>query len=107
MKLEKLLLVKGEAASHNYPQLNLTISVFDNAESWMVVTLGESVTPLNTAAIAEKLEVKETDVCRFLHCTPGTQVVKCLEDDDGNLAKIRWLCLTGFAGAVHQHDKSA
>lgn len=107
MKVEKLLLVKGEAASHNYPQLNLTISVFDNAQSWLVVTLGDDTTPLSTATIAEQLNVKEKDVCHFLHCTPGTQVIKCLEDVDGNLAKIRWMCLTGFAGAVHQSDKSA
>lgn len=107
MKLEKLLLLEGEAASYCSPQFNLTISVFENAQTWLVVTLGSSDTPLDTAAIAAQLKVKEADVCRFLHCEPGDRIIACKGDSDGSLAKIRWLCLTGFASAVRQHGESA
>lgn len=99
MNLEKILLVEGPVASHNYPNLNLIIALGDNGNCLVCVTKNAMCSPLDTKEIANQLGVTEEDVCRFMHCQPGSKQIECVGDMDGNLAKIRWICLTGFAGA--------
>ena len=99
MKVEKILLVEGQSASYNFPQLNLNIMVLDNKTSVMTVTEMGKAEPLSTKGIASFLHVEEADVCRFLQCEPNSNVIKTIGDTDGVLAKLRWGCLNGFAGA--------
>lgn len=99
MKLTKVLLVEGQRASYNYPELSLNIMVLDSNSSLMTVTKNKDVRPLSTHEIALHLGVTEADVCQFLQCKPGSVNIETVGDTDGNLAKIRWGCLTGFAGA--------
>lgn len=52
-------------------------------------------------AVANALGVSREDVKRFLHCSDDSTAVY-EPDDDGCLAMIRGLCLSGYAQAKEQ-----
>lgn len=50
-------------------------------------------------AVANAYGVTNEDVKRFLHCGDDTTAVYEPDDENGCLAKIRSICLTGYAQA--------
>lgn len=49
--------------------------------------------------VADALGVTSADVTRFLHCGPDDTTVQNPADKTADLARLRWLCLKGYANA--------
>lgn len=79
MRVKKVLVVEGRAASYNFPEFDLNIAVFANGSSVFMVKRHGEDTPLNTKQIAECLSVTEEEVCHYLRCEKGLSMPKCAD----------------------------